>query len=129
MTGSAGSFPTKYTTWINQDRGAWAAAGEDYYSIQSQQAEGTPAFASFVSQAIAESNWAAPQVPIGIGIGINPHNPPTAITTPILMDAYNTGVQDGAAGFWHNVELGVNANVPASVYVDFLTQLYAVSGT
>ena len=126
MTGGSGSYPTKYATWINQDRGAWAAAGEDFYSIQSQQAEGTPYFATFVSQAIAESKWAAPKVPIGIGIGINPHNPPTVITTPILMDAYNTGIRDGAAGFWHNVEVGVNANVPTSVYASYFTQLYAL---
>ena len=128
MTGGTGSFPTKYATWITQNRGAWAALGEDFYSIQSQQAEGTPYFSTFVSQAIAQSKLAAPQVPVSIGIGINPHNPPTVITTPILMDAYNTAVKDGAAGFWQNVELGVNANVPASVYVDFLTQLYALSG-
>ena len=128
MQGPAVSYPTKYATWIRQDRGAWAAAGEDLYSIQSQQAEGTPIFASFVAQAIAQSKWAAPQVPVGIGIGINPSNPPTVITTSILMHALNTGVQDGAAGFWNNVELGVNANVPASVYVDFFTQLYAASG-
>ncbi len=128
MTGGSGSYPTKYATWISQDRGAWAALGEDFYSIQSQQAEGTPYFATFVSQAIAESRWAAPQMPLGIGIGINPHNPPTVITTPILMDAYNTAVKDGAAGFWHNVEAGVNANVPTSVYADFFTQLYALRG-
>ena len=125
MQGPAGSYPTKYTTWIHQDRGAWAAAGEDFYSIQSQQAEGTPVFASFVAQAIAQSKSAAPQVPVGIGIGINPSNPPTVITTKILMDAYNTGIQDGAAGFWHNVELGVNADVPASIYVVFFNLLYA----
>jgi len=128
MIGNAGSYPNKYTTWINQDRGAWSALGEDFYSIQSQQAEGTPYFSTFVSQAIAESKWAAPQVPVSVGIGINPHNPPTVITTPILMDAYNTAVTDGAAGFWQNVELGVNANVPVSVYVDFFTQLYALTG-
>ena len=128
MTGGTGSYPTKYATWINQGRGAWAAAGEDYYSIQSQQAEGTPYWASFVSQAIAQAKSAAPQVPIGVGIGINPHNPPTVITPQILMDAHNTAMQSGAAGFWQNIELGVNANVPASVYVDFFTQLYAASG-
>ena len=37
-------------------------------------------------------------------------------------------VKNGADGFWQNVELGVNANVPASVYVDFLTRLYAIIG-
>jgi len=126
MVGNEGGFPNKYATWLKQHRGLWSAAGEDYYSIQSQQAEGTPYFRSFVQQAIAQSRAAAPLVPVGIGIGINPHSPPTVITTSILVGAYHTGIVNNAAGFWHNVEIGVNANVPVSVYVNFLNHEYAI---
>ena len=127
MTAGQGGFPNKYATWLSEGRGAWAAAGEDYYSIQSQQAEGTSAWTSFVPAALAQAHTAAPQIPTLIGIGINPHDPPTVITTQILFDAYNFGLANGAAGFWQNVEQGVNANVPPSVYVGFLNQVFGGS--
>ena len=126
MVGNERGFPNKYATWLNQHRGLWSAAGEDYYSIQSQQAEGTQYFAPFVQRAVRQSRAAAPLVPVGIGIGINPNNPPTVITTSILVGAYYTGTAYNAAGFWHNVEIGVNANVPVSVYVNFFNYEYAI---
>ena len=90
-------FPTKYDTWLAQHRGAWAAIpGVDLYSIQSQQAEGTPSFAPFVTAAVKQARTAAPNTPIDIGIGINPHNPPTVITAAMIREAYDCGVAVGA---------------------------------
>jgi hypothetical protein len=118
-------FPQKYKTWLAQHRGAWAGIpGVDLYSIQSQQAEGTPTFAPFVAAAVAQAKAAAPKTPIDIGIGINPHYPPTVITAAIIREGYDHGVSAGAAGFWHNVEHDVNANVPLTVYVEFFHKLY-----
>lgn len=124
MSGGQGRFPTKYRTWLLEHRGNWAALGEDLYSIQSQQAEGTTAFASFIPAALAQAHSAAPRVPTDIGIGINPANPPTCITTKNIMAAYNLGQANGAAGYWNNVESGVNCNVPDSVYVAFFNDVY-----
>jgi hypothetical protein len=124
MTGGQGGFPNKYTTWLNEHRGAWAGLGEDVYSIQSQQAEGTPTFASFVPAALSQTHAAAPNVPTNVGIGVNPHNPPTCTTTQNIIDAYDTGQANGASGYWNNVESGVNCNVPLSVYVAFFNYLY-----
>ena len=44
MSGSqARPYPNKYSTYLSQRRGAWAATpGIDVFAIQSQQAEGTP---------------------------------------------------------------------------------------
>ena len=123
MLGSEGGFPNKYITWLRQNRGAWAAAGEDYYSIQSQQAEGTSIFVPFIQFAMALAHAAAPNVVTFIGIGINPHVPPTVITTRILRDAYRTGLAFGAGGFWQNVQRHTGANVSVSVYVHFLERL------
>ena len=118
-------FPKKYDTWLAQHRGAWAGThGVDLFSIQSQQAEGTPTFASFVPAAVAQARAAAPSTPIDIGIGINPHTPPTVITAAMIREAYDCGVSVKASGFWHNVESNVNANVPLTVYVDFFHKLY-----
>ena len=127
MTGGQGGFPNKYSTWLSERRGNWAALGEDLYSIQSQQAEGTPTFATFVPAAIAQAHSAAPSVPTDVGIGINPHNPPTCITTQNILDAYNIAIQAGASGFWNNVESGVNCNVPDAVYTQFFNTLYSGS--
>lgn len=125
MTSREGAYPTKYATWLAQDRGAWAAIpGVSVYSIQSQQAEGTPTFATFVPAALAQAHAAAPKTPVDIGIGINPSNPPTVITAADIMNSYLLGQSDGAAGYWYNVEIGVGANVPTSVYVTFFQQLY-----
>lgn len=129
MTASESAYPMKYTTWLKQDRGAWAAIpGVDLYSIQSQQAEGTPIFTSFVPAALAQAQLAALLTPIDIGIGINPNNPPTAITTAEIISAFRIGQTNGAAGYWNNVETGAGANVPAAVYVKFFQQLYADLG-
>ena len=127
MTGGQGGFPNKYSTWLSERRGNWAALGEELYSIQSQQAEGTPTFAMFVPAAIAQAHSAAPSVPTDVGIGINPHNPPTCITTQNILDAYNIAIQAGASGFWNNVESGVNCNVPDAVYTQFFNTLYSGS--
>ena len=124
MTGGTGGFPNKYSTWLSEHRGAWAALGEDLYSIQSQQAEGTSTFSSFVPAAVSQARSAAAKVPVDVGIGVNPHNPPTCITTQNLIDAYNTSQSSGASGYWNNVESGVNCNVPLSVYVGFFDYLY-----
>ena len=123
MRGSQNGYPNKYYTWLVQDRGAWAAAGEDYYSIQSQQAEGTPLFVPFLKAAMVQVAAAAPHEVTFIGIGINPHNPPTVITPQILRIAYNAGRAFGAGGFWQNVQRNTGANVPVSVYVQFLEGL------
>jgi hypothetical protein len=125
MASQEKKFPTKYKTWLAQHRGAWAGIpGVDLFSIQSQQAEGTPTFASFVPAAVAQAKAAAPHTPIDIGIGIDPHNPPTVITAAMIREAYDCGVSAGASGFWHNIESNVNANVPLTVYVDFFHKLY-----
>lgn len=126
MTPEEGRYPARYSTWLSQHRGRWAAVpGIDMYSIQSQQAEGTPTFATFVAAALAEAHAAASRVPVDVGIGINPSDPPTAISTADLLNAYNVAAHDGAAGYWNNVETGVGADVPPRVYVAFFEQLYA----
>ena len=125
MVSGERKFPKKYDTWLKQHRGAWAGiAGVDLFSIQSQQAEGTPSFAPFVKAAVAQARAAAPHTPIDIGIGINPHSPPTVISAAMIREAYDIGRAAGASGFWHNIESNVNANVPLSVYADFFHQLY-----
>ena len=78
----------------------------------------------FVTAAVAQAKAAAQHTPIDIGIGINPHNPPTVITAAMIREAYDIGVSAGAAGFWHNIESHVNADVPLTVYVEFFHQLY-----
>ncbi len=126
MTGIQSTYSLKYSTWLSEDRGAWAAIpGVDLYSIQTQQAEGTSTFDSFTAAAISQARAAAPTTPIDVGLGINPSNPPTPITTADIMAGYTAAAADGAAGYWHNVEVGVGANVPPSVYVAFFNQLYA----
>ena len=125
MTGSQAGFPNKYTTWLSEDRGTWANLGEDLYSIQSQQAEGTSVFGSFVPAAVAQVRKSNGAIPVDVGIGINMHSPPTCITTQNLLDAYNVSIAAGATGFWNNVESGVNCNVPVSVYVQFFDDLYS----
>ena len=124
MSGSqARPYPNKYSTYLSQRRGAWAATpGIDVFAIQSQQAEGTPLYGSFVASALAQAHAAAPSVPVLVGLGINPHNPPTAISTPMLVSAFALAQADGAAGYWQNVETG-NANVSPSVYSAFFDQL------
>jgi hypothetical protein len=125
MVSGERKFPKKYETWLAQHRGAWAAIpGVDLFSIQSQQAEGTSTFAAFVSAAVAQAKAAAPNTPVDIGIGINPHNPPTVITAAMIREAYDRGLSAGAAGFWHNIESNVNADVPLTVYVEFFHKLY-----
>jgi hypothetical protein len=128
-SGTQGGFLNKYTTWLSEHRGNWAALGEDLYSIQSQQAEGTTTYASFVPAAVAQARAADPNIPIDVGIGINPHNPPTCITTQDLIDAYNVSISAGASGFWNNVESGKNCSVPDSVYVQFFDFLYTGTPT
>ena len=124
MSGSqAKPYPNKYSTYLSQRRGAWAATpGIDVFAIQSQQAEGTPLYGSFVASALAQAHAAAPSVPVLVGLGINPHDPPTAISTPMLVSAFELAQADGASGYWQNVETG-NANVPPSVYSAFFDQL------
>ncbi len=124
MSGSQSRpYPNKYSTYLSQRRGSWAAApGIDVFAIQSQQAEGTSVYGSFVPSALAQAHAAAPSVPVLVGLGINPHNPPTAISTPMLVSAFGLAQADGAAGYWQNVETG-NANVPPSVYSAFFDQL------
>lgn len=119
-------YPTKYSTWLAQHRGAWAAIqGVDIYSIQSQQAEGTSIFQSFIVEALAQAHEAAPHAIVDVGIGINPNNPPTPIKAADIMSAYSISRTNCASGYWNNVEVGVGANVPVSEYVRFFEQLYS----
>jgi hypothetical protein len=128
MAGNQGGFPNKYATWLSQRRGYWARLGEDLYSIQSQQSEGTPTFAGFVPRAVSQAKAAAPNIPVDVGIGINPHNPPTCVTTQNILNAYNVGLSADANGFWNNVEMG-NCHVSATVYVQFFNNLYKTRTT
>jgi hypothetical protein len=141
MTASQGGA-NKYCSWLAQDRGEWAkTSGADIYSIQSQQIEGLyspqaptvqqcpansstdyPSYDSFSQAAVAQAK-AASDIPIFIGIGINPAHPATAITTQNILDAYNEGITIGAAGYWNNVE-NQGAGVSPSIYVDFFQDLY-----
>jgi len=126
MTKAESHYPEKYRSWLKQGRGAWAAVpGVDIYSIQSQQSEGTTVFAEFVKAAVEQARRAAPHTAVDIGIGINPHSPPTVIATGDLIDAYAAGQAAGVDGYWHNVEVGVNADQPVTVYVEYFKQIYA----
>jgi hypothetical protein len=131
MTGAeAHPYANKYSTYLAQHRGAWAGiAGVDMFAIQSQQALGTPVFDTFVPAALAQAKAAAPEVPILIGLGINPHDPATAITPATIEEGFQLAQANGAAGYWHNVESG-GAGVPPSVYVSFFEQsAAALTGT
>lgn len=124
MTKGEGGYPAKYATYLAQHRGAWAGvAGINIFCIQSQQAEGTPLFTSFVNSAVAQARAAAPTVAIVIGIGINPSTPATPITSQDLLAGQAVGRAANVAGYWNNVETNVGANVPASVYVTFFQDL------
>jgi hypothetical protein len=116
----------KYSTWLAQDRGAWARSSEaDVYAIQSQQIEGTPEYDAFMSAAVAQVRAANASIPVITGIGINPGGAgvDTVITTLDLLEAYSSAKQIGAAGYWNNVETS-GPDVPVSVYVDFFEDLY-----
>ena len=125
MTSGQGGT-NRYKTWLSQDRGAWARTSHaDIYCIQTQQIEGTSSFDSFTRAAVAQAKAADPSVLVFVGIGINPHDPSTAITTTDILDAYRYSQSIGAAGFWNNVETNTGANVSSSVYADFFKDVYS----
>ena len=127
LTGKLGGYPNKYSTYLAQKRPALVAniPGVDMLYIQSQQAIGTSVWSNFITQAVAQAHSVKPTMPVILGIAMNPHNPPTKVTTAMLIAAYDDAIKAGAAGIYHNIELGVNAKQPASVYTEFFKQLYA----
>jgi hypothetical protein len=125
MTDSQGGM-NRYQTWLQQGRGQWSkTSGADIYAIQNQQAEGTATYQTFTGAAVAQAKAADPATLIFLGIGINPTDPPTAITTQDIMNAYALGQSLGVAGYWNNVQTNAGANVSPSVYVGFFQQLYS----
>lgn len=63
-----GSRTDKYSGYLNLDMAGKGAAASDIFEIQGQQAEESPAFASFVQQAVGQARAAAPDHPVLLGI-------------------------------------------------------------
>jgi len=77
------------------------AAVADGYEVQSQQTEGTPGAAAFVSQAIAAARTARPGAPVLAGLSTNPDG--RRVTAADLLAVYRAARSAGAAGFWLNI--------------------------
>jgi len=92
----------KYANYLAQDMAAGSRAS-DVFDIQSQQAEGTPQFASFVHQAVAQARAANPGAILTAGIGPNPGG--RAVTATQVLDALQSARAD-VSGFWLNLPAG-----------------------
>ena len=92
----------KYANYLAQDLAAGARVS-DVFDIQSQQAEGTPQFATFVSQAAGQAKAANPGAVVMAGIGPNPGGRP--VTAAQILDAVDA-VRSEVSGFWLNMPAG-----------------------
>lgn len=77
------------------------AAIADGFEVQSQQTEGTPNAATFVSEAIATARSANPRAPVLAGLSTNPDG--RRVTAADLLAVYRAARSAGATGFWLNI--------------------------
>jgi len=99
---AANASQDKYANYLAQNMAAGSRAS-DVFDIQSQQAEGTPQFASFVHQAVAQARAANPRAILTAGIGPNPGG--RAVTAAQVLDALQSARAD-VSGFWLNLPAG-----------------------
>ncbi len=100
IAGSASAAGSKYQAFITDDLPAQSARVADVYEIQAQQAEGTPEFTSFVSQAVAQARAANPRALVLVGIGPNPGGRSVS-ASQVLADYEAT--RSEVNGYWLNV--------------------------
>jgi len=98
---SSGSHD-KYVNYLAEDMAAGSRAS-DVFDIQSQQAEGTPQFTSFVTQAAAQARAANPNAVIMAGIGPNPSG--RTVTSGQILGAVQA-IRGEVSGFWLNMPAG-----------------------
>lgn len=94
----------KYANYLAQNLAAGARVS-DVFDIQSQQAEGTPQFATFVSQAAGQARAANPGAVVMAGIGPNPGGRP--VTAGQILDAVDS-IRGEVSGFWLNMPAGTS---------------------
>ena len=92
----------KYGNYLAQHL-ATGSRVSDVFDIQSQQAEGTPQFASFVDQAVGQARDANPGAILMAGIGPNPGG--RTVTSTQVLDALQS-VRTQVSGFWLNLPAG-----------------------
>lgn len=120
----------KYQRFIDAGLPAGSAKVSDIYDIQSQQAEATPEFQTFVLAAVAQARAANPHATVLIGIGPNPSG--RAVTAQDILDAYQA-THSLVDGYWLNMPAGT-AQCPQcgaaepQVAVSFLQMLGASLG-
>jgi hypothetical protein len=100
-SGSSGSSD-KYANYLAEDLAAGSRAS-DIFDIQSQQAEGTPQFTSFVTQAVGQARAANPNAVIMAGIGPNPNG--RSVTSGQILAAVQA-IRGEVSGFWLNMPAG-----------------------
>jgi len=102
LSPTASTANDKYGNYLAEDMGAGSRAS-DVFDIQSQQAEGTPQFTGFVTQAVGQARAANPNAVIMAGIGPNPDGRP--VTSGQILDAVQA-IRGEVSGFWLNMPAG-----------------------
>ena len=125
-TGAAG----KYGAYLSQDLAARAATASDVLEIQAQQAQATPEFDTFTSQAISQARAANKSALIYVGIGPGPNG--RTISAAQILAAYQA-TRARVDGYWLNIPAN-NAQCPGcgtaqpQVAVAFLQSLARTLG-
>jgi len=102
LSPASNSSNDKYGNYLAENMGA-DSRSSDVFDIQSQQAEGTPQFTSFVTQAVGQARAANPNAVIMAGIGPNPDGRP--VTSGQILDAVQA-IRSQVSGFWLNMPAG-----------------------
>lgn len=120
----------KYQRFVAAGLPGGSAKVSDIYDIQSQQAEATPEFETFVRAAVAQARAANPHATVLIGIGPNPSG--RTVSAQDVLDAYQA-THAMVDGYWLNMPAGT-AQCPQcgaaepQVAVSFLQMLGASLG-
>jgi hypothetical protein len=102
------SGTSKFQAYLDQNLASQGAKVSDVFDIQAQQAEATPDFMSFATQAVAQARAANPHAVVLVGIGTNPGGRP--VTIQDVTSAYSA-VRALADGYWLNIPQG-NSQCP-----------------
>ncbi len=129
LSPTANSALDKYGNYLAQQL-ATGSRYADVFDIQSQQAQGTPQFATFVGQAVGQAKAANPRAIVMAGIGPNPGG--RSVTSAQILDALQS-VRTQVSGFWLNLPAGTPecpqcGNVQPQVAVEVLQSLASSSG-
>jgi hypothetical protein len=124
-TQAAAKGSGKYTSFLSLNLPSQSAGVSDVYDIQSQQAEGTGEFQTFVQQAAAQARRANSHVVVMAGIGPNPDGRYVPAST--ILSSYQS-VASTVDGFWLNLPAGNGqcigcGQAEPSVAVQFLQML------